>query len=69
MSTGAFGQVTDLMVAKAFAENYAPDKVSPARLRDVPADVLRAFENLRNSNPSSCEKYLALAFVKFPSSK
>lgn len=65
MSTGAcFGQVTDLMVVKAFAENYAPDRDSPAQLEDVPAEVVLAFEKLKNSDQSSCEKYLALVFVK-----
>ncbi len=65
MGSGAcFGQVTDLMLVKAFAENYAPNRDSPAQLENVPAEVARAFENLRNSDPSSCEKYLALVFVK-----
>ena len=58
------GQVTDLMVVKAFAENYAPDRESPAQLENVPAEVVLAFEKLRKSDPSSCEKYLALVFVK-----
>jgi hypothetical protein len=65
MGSGAcFGQVTDLMLVKAFAENYAPNRDSPAQLENVPAEVALAFEKLGNSDQSSCEKYLALVFVK-----
>ena len=52
------------MVAKEFAENYAPGKDGPAQLDRVPAEVVHAFEKLSIEDPSSCTKYLALVFIK-----
>lgn len=59
-----FGQATDLSIAKDFAEQYTPSNGGPAQLKGISADVVLAFQNLRESDRSSCEKYLALMFIK-----
>ncbi len=57
-------QGSALQVAKTFAENYEPEQEGVARLRNVPAHVVEAFKDLKESDRSACEKYLALIFIK-----
>jgi len=65
--TASFGQESDVIALKQYAENYKPISDSNhliANLPVVPENITSSFPTLRQTNKKELEQYLTLIFLK-----